>query len=142
MEVDLRALLPCHGLDKLWGWKWVYIGMFVMNDGALRAVKKLYVCLYAARDTNDLSSQVKYETHKLLNTSIWQLVRWCTSALCSSSSNICSRGLSFCGTANAQLKNSPDTRSTSFAAPTSLKVTGRLLTRSQFVRTWALYIKI
>jgi hypothetical protein len=24
MEVDLRALLPCHGLDKLWKWKCVY----------------------------------------------------------------------------------------------------------------------
>jgi hypothetical protein len=29
----------------------VYIGMFVMNDGALRAVKKLYIRLCAARDT-------------------------------------------------------------------------------------------
>ena len=30
--------------------KWVYIGMFVRNDGALRAVKKLYICLCTARD--------------------------------------------------------------------------------------------
>jgi hypothetical protein len=30
--------------------KWVYIGMFVRSDGALRAVKKLYICLCAARD--------------------------------------------------------------------------------------------
>jgi hypothetical protein len=28
----------------------VYIGMFVMNDPALMAVKKLYICLCAARD--------------------------------------------------------------------------------------------
>jgi hypothetical protein len=28
----------------------VYIGMFVRNDGALTAVKKLYICLSAARD--------------------------------------------------------------------------------------------
>jgi hypothetical protein len=28
----------------------VYIGVFVMNDGALRAVKKLYIRLCAARD--------------------------------------------------------------------------------------------
>jgi hypothetical protein len=33
----------CHGLDKLWKWNVVCFGMFVMNDGALRAVKKLYV---------------------------------------------------------------------------------------------------
>jgi hypothetical protein len=54
MEVDLRALLPCHGLDKLWKWNvgaFVYI---VMNDGALMAVKKLYIRLCAARDTPPL----------------------------------------------------------------------------------------
>jgi hypothetical protein len=33
----------CHGLDKLWKWNVVCFGMFVMNDGALRAVKKLYI---------------------------------------------------------------------------------------------------
>jgi hypothetical protein len=40
----------CHGLDKLWKWN---VGVFVyivMNDGALMAVKKLYIRLYAARD--------------------------------------------------------------------------------------------
>jgi hypothetical protein len=37
--------LPCHGLDKLWKWNVVYIGMFVRNDGALMAVKKLYIHL-------------------------------------------------------------------------------------------------
>ena len=40
----------CHGLDKLWKWN---VGVFVyivMNARALRAVKKLYIRLYAARD--------------------------------------------------------------------------------------------
>jgi hypothetical protein len=40
----------CHGLDKLWKWN---VGVFVyivMNDRALRAVKKLYIRLCAARD--------------------------------------------------------------------------------------------
>jgi hypothetical protein len=40
----------CHGLDKLWKWN---VGVFVyivMNDGALMAVKKLYIRLCAARD--------------------------------------------------------------------------------------------
>jgi hypothetical protein len=53
----------CYGLDKLWKWNVVYIGMFVMNNGALKAVKKLYICLCiclcAARDTNqDCSPKV------------------------------------------------------------------------------------
>jgi hypothetical protein len=50
----LRFVKPhtvCHGLDKLWKWNVVCFGMFVMNDGALRAVKKLYIRLCAARDT-------------------------------------------------------------------------------------------
>jgi hypothetical protein len=43
-------VLICHGLDKLWKWN---VGVFVyivMNDGALMAVKKLYIRLCAARD--------------------------------------------------------------------------------------------
>jgi hypothetical protein len=31
--------------------------MFVMNDGALRAVKKLYIYLYAARDMPPLKRE-------------------------------------------------------------------------------------
>jgi hypothetical protein len=46
-----RHLAKCHGLDKLWKWNVVCFGMFVMNDGALMAVKKLYIRLCAARDT-------------------------------------------------------------------------------------------
>jgi hypothetical protein len=40
----------CHGLDKLWKWNVVCIVCMCKNDGALRAVKKLYIRLCAARD--------------------------------------------------------------------------------------------
>ena len=44
----------CHGLDKLWKWKCMCVGVNIcMNDGALKAGKKLYisVCgLCVARD--------------------------------------------------------------------------------------------
>ena len=43
-------ITSCHGLDKLWKWN---VGVFVYivrNDGALMAVKKLYIRLCAARD--------------------------------------------------------------------------------------------
>jgi hypothetical protein len=42
----------CHGLDKLWKWNVCVCVNICMNDGALRAVKKLYIRLCAARDTN------------------------------------------------------------------------------------------
>ena len=41
----------CQGLNKLSGWNVVHFVMFVRNDDALMAVKKLYKCLSAARDT-------------------------------------------------------------------------------------------
>jgi hypothetical protein len=50
LERQQSRIQSCHGLDKLWKWNVVCFGMFVMNDGALRAVKKLYVRLCAARD--------------------------------------------------------------------------------------------
>jgi hypothetical protein len=49
----VEFVIRCHGLDKLWKWN---VGVFVyivMNDGALKAGKKLYisVCgLCVARD--------------------------------------------------------------------------------------------
>jgi hypothetical protein len=49
---EVNSISSCHGLDKLWKWNVVCFGMFVMNNGALRAVKKLYICLCAARDTS------------------------------------------------------------------------------------------
>jgi hypothetical protein len=52
----LPHVRDCHGLDKLWKWNVVYIGMFVRNDGALMAVKKLYICLCAARDRDHLGA--------------------------------------------------------------------------------------
>jgi hypothetical protein len=51
-----RERCPCHGLDKLWKWNVVCFGMFVMNPGALMAVKKLYIRLCAARDSPKLHS--------------------------------------------------------------------------------------
>jgi hypothetical protein len=41
----------CHGLDKLWKWNVCVCVNIVMNDRALRAVKKLYIRLCAARDS-------------------------------------------------------------------------------------------
>jgi hypothetical protein len=42
----------CQGLNGLLGCNVGYIGMFVRNDGALMAVKKLYIYLCAVRDTH------------------------------------------------------------------------------------------
>jgi hypothetical protein len=41
----------CHGLDKLWKWNVCVCVNICMNDYALRAVKKLYIRLCAARDS-------------------------------------------------------------------------------------------
>jgi hypothetical protein len=45
----------------------VYIGIIVRNDGALRAVKKLYIRLYAARDTRSSASKDNTYRAKLLS---------------------------------------------------------------------------
>jgi hypothetical protein len=44
--------------------------MFVMNDGALRAVKKLYIRLYAARDNRTIPQNRYDQISKLLSGSI------------------------------------------------------------------------
>jgi hypothetical protein len=36
----------------------VCFGMFVINDGALRAVKKLYIRLYASRDSGAVGGSI------------------------------------------------------------------------------------
>jgi hypothetical protein len=41
----------CQGPNRLLGCIVVYIGMFLRNDGALRAVKMLYIHLCTARDS-------------------------------------------------------------------------------------------
>jgi hypothetical protein len=57
MRNEQYVVTRCHGLDKLWKWNVVGFGIFVMNDGALRAVKKLYICLCAARDMPPLKRE-------------------------------------------------------------------------------------
>jgi hypothetical protein len=47
-----KVVRSCHGLDKLWKWNVVCIGVICKNNGALRAVKKLYVRLCTARDSS------------------------------------------------------------------------------------------
>jgi hypothetical protein len=39
----------CQGLNRLCGRIWVYIGIIVRNDGALKAGKKLHIYLCVAR---------------------------------------------------------------------------------------------
>jgi hypothetical protein len=51
LEGNKGTMTKCHGLDKLWKWNVGVCVNIVMNDRALRAVKKLYIRLCAARDT-------------------------------------------------------------------------------------------
>ena len=50
ISVSVAPIDTCHGLDKLWKWNVGVCVNICMHDGALRAVKKLYIRLCAARD--------------------------------------------------------------------------------------------
>jgi len=74
----------CQGLNRLLGWNVVYIGMFVRNDGALTVVKKLYICLSAARDTmyrRSLLAKVIYNSALSTLIRVQRLKRYGSAAL-------------------------------------------------------------
>jgi hypothetical protein len=61
-----RTVASCHGLDKLWKWKCGFVCVNVcMNDGALKAGKKLYIYLYVARTQH----VTRVKNRELLNSS-------------------------------------------------------------------------